>query len=217
MIEYTLKIELLSDMIFGSGMATPGSVDLEVLHDSYGIPYMKGKTIKGKLREEVRNITRWINNGVEDAEAVARLFGCADRADMDSLLFSNVTIDENVIKIIRQEVKSKESSINSDDILLAFTGVRSHTSIDYETGKARKGSLRRLQTINKGIIFYCTISSRKELAAKDEALLCAATAGLCHLGVNETRGKGLVRCSLIKNGEDITNDGVNALLGKEES
>ena len=61
MIEYTLKIELLSDMIFGSGMATPGSVDLEVLHDSYGIPYMKGKTIKGKLREEVRNITRWIN------------------------------------------------------------------------------------------------------------------------------------------------------------
>lgn len=215
MQEYTLKIELLSDMIFGSGMALSGGVDLEVLHDSYGIPYMKGKTIKGKLREEARNISRWTNGGSEDKEAITRLFGASDRADIDSLLFSNVTLNSEVVNILRNEVLSKKSSIDADDILMALTDVRNHTSIDASTGKSKKGSLRSIQIINKGLIFYCQISAMNELSTEDEALLCAAVAGLRHLGVNETRGKGEVDCSLIKDGKDITDEGIEALLGKE--
>jgi len=44
---YTLKIELLTDAVFGSGNSVPGFVDADVLHDEYGFLYINGKTLKG--------------------------------------------------------------------------------------------------------------------------------------------------------------------------
>jgi len=43
MEEYTLKIELLTDAVFGSGNSVPGFVDADVLHDEYGFLYINGK------------------------------------------------------------------------------------------------------------------------------------------------------------------------------
>ena len=61
MADMKIEIELLSETIFGCGEAVSNSIDIEVLQDNIGLPYMKGKTFKGKLREEVEEIVKLIN------------------------------------------------------------------------------------------------------------------------------------------------------------
>ena len=50
MDKYQIKIELQSETILGSGESVAGYIDLDVLHDEVGLPYFKGKTLKGRLR-----------------------------------------------------------------------------------------------------------------------------------------------------------------------
>lgn len=53
---YWLKFTLKSDATFGRGDGVAGMVDSEVQHDSYGLPYLGGRTIKGLLGEECASI-----------------------------------------------------------------------------------------------------------------------------------------------------------------
>ena len=46
-----IRMELLSDAIFGNGMSIPGGEDISVLKDAQGFPYFKGSTFKGVFRE----------------------------------------------------------------------------------------------------------------------------------------------------------------------
>lgn len=57
-----IKMELLSDAIFGNGMSVPGGEDISVLRDMYGFPYYKGSTFKGVFREELYRYLEWIQN-----------------------------------------------------------------------------------------------------------------------------------------------------------
>ena len=49
MEEITLKIkmQLISDVVFGNGMSIPGGEDISILCDEQGFPYYKGGTFKG--------------------------------------------------------------------------------------------------------------------------------------------------------------------------
>ena len=53
MQKYTLKIELLSDTIFSGGESIVSVSDIDVLYDDYKIPFYKGKSIKGNIREVI--------------------------------------------------------------------------------------------------------------------------------------------------------------------
>jgi len=61
MEEYTLKIELLTDAVFGSGNSVPGFVDADVLHDEYGFLYINGKNFKRKTGRNGIGICKYIN------------------------------------------------------------------------------------------------------------------------------------------------------------
>ena len=54
-----IKMELLSDTIFGNGMSIPGGEDISVLSDENGFPYYKGGTFKGIFREELERFLDW--------------------------------------------------------------------------------------------------------------------------------------------------------------
>ena len=54
MIEYTIKVDLLTDTLLGSGQSVPGIIDTDVKYDEYGIPYMEAKTLKGHIGEQMR-------------------------------------------------------------------------------------------------------------------------------------------------------------------
>lgn len=54
--ELQVQIKLLSDTTFGRGDGVAGLVDQEVEHDSYGFPYLRGRSLKGLLSEECDNL-----------------------------------------------------------------------------------------------------------------------------------------------------------------
>lgn len=208
MQEYIIRVELLSDMVFGSGSAVAGSVDLEVLHSKSGVPYMMGKTLKGKLREELRHVLKCKHTGIEQDKQVERILGSADDYDYATLKFTDLRLDSQVEALLDQIVSNSEIPVNEIDMLNAMTSVRNFTGINAATGVAEKGTLRKIQVINKGLIFYSSVVAQNALAPEDEAALAAAVASLRHLGSKETRGKGAVSCRLMKNGKDITVEGV---------
>ena len=204
MTEYTLKVELLSDAVFGSGESVPGVVDQDVLHDCYGFPMMKGKTVKGKLKEEFEQILfcRDKGNTGTGNKITEKLFGKEDTDNSSCLRFSDLTMDRGVRSILAEAVEKKE--IDVADVIDATTDIRSFTSINYETGVAKKGSLRKIRVIRKGLLFTGTITSERELTPDEELLLAQSAAALKHLGTMETRGKGFVKCRLSKDGSELT-------------
>ena len=211
MEKYRIKVRLLSDAIFGSGNAVPGVVDADVLHDENGFPDMKGKTLKGKIKEEFVHLCKCRSGAASlrpsDEESVERLFGKAD-SDIDGKLYiSDLKAEQQLRDFFAEMMKASagtEDAITPDDILDSMTAIRSFTAIDYRTGVAKEGALRRIRVINKDLVFYAQVQTMEKLSPHDEALLGASVAALRYLGTMETRGKGLVECRLMEDDEDIT-------------
>ena len=215
MDSWVIKIELLSETIFGSGQALPGAVDLEIVHDENGLPYLKGKTLKGKLREEIQAIVDLIketNPNIDFNKYVVNMFGKeakehsvrSNKDDLDKISkikFSDCKIPKNVQTGIEYGIR--EGIFDRDEVLRSLTNFRDFTSID-ENGVAQTGSLRRYRTIKKGLYFFTELHIEEELAEMERVLLAAGVSTLRHLGSMESRGKGKVKSSLLLNGEDIT-------------
>ena len=211
MEEYILKVELETETLFGSGFSVPGVVDQDALCDSYGFPYMKGKTLKGKLREEFEHVQKCLRKGDTDPDKnnadrqlADRLFGQPDDSWGQGLRFSELALPWELRRHLIHAIESDDTDFTAEDVRSATTQIRTYTSIDYETGVAAKGSLRRARMINKGLIFQSTITASESLSKEEEMLLAMAALSLKHLGTMETRGKGYVKCSLWKDNVNIT-------------
>lgn len=209
---YKIRIKLLSDTIFGSGESVPGVVDAEVLHDQHGFPYMKGKTLKGRLREESDMLVRCLPESSELSSVLDVIYGQGGDDSKHHMIFSDLELDRNLRNVIEGLIRDKTNDLDETDVLQAVSSIYTATSIDYETGKAKDGSLRKSRVIKRGLVFYAGLSADWELTEKEEAFLGASIAALKHLGVAVTRGRGNVECSLLKDDKDITEECVNKLL-----
>lgn len=205
MDKYNIEIELKSETILGSGESVPGSVDLEVLYDDYGLPYLKGKTLKGRLREEAENITR-LDNKTFNKKDIDELFGYEDKNEFNKIIFFDATVSENIKNAIN------DSTIGKEDIFNALTDTRIFTSIGKD-GVALDNTLRQIRVINKGLILNAKINVVSELSEKEEILLALSVASLKHIGLMCNRGKGNVVCVLYKNGKEILNDSIKKYKG----
>lgn len=207
MAEYKIEIKLITESIFGSGYAIPSEVDLEVVTDEYGLPYMKAKTFKGNFREAMEEIVNLLE--IEKyKDIVDKLLGKGE-AGLDQwkrLKFSDMRLGKNVRRTIEQAIE--EGKIESQEIKEALTEIRSFTSID-EEGSSKKGSLRHLRVIKKGLIFEVDLHSEEDLREDELGILAMTTSYLRHIGTMRTRGKGQIQCSLLEkvNGDfvDCTN------------
>ena len=56
---WTIRMELLSDTLFGSGLSLSGGADLSAKRDESGFPYVSGATFKGLLRESMEDLLCW--------------------------------------------------------------------------------------------------------------------------------------------------------------
>ena len=109
---------------------------------------MKGKTFKGKLREEVEEIVKLINLSTKKdfSDRVIKLFGEESSFTKDisnvleNLKFSNCRVSKNIKDALEEAVIN--GVISKEDVLNSFTDIRSFTSID-KNGITKKGSLRQ--------------------------------------------------------------------------
>jgi len=179
-----LQINLLSETIFGSGSATSGEVDLEILYDEIGLPYLKGKTLKGKLREEAENLyaltqSEWLKQKLQV------LFGERGEGYGGALNFSDCEVDKEIKAYLLQGLK--EQLFTKEEILGALTDTRQFISIG-EDGIAQDKALRQMRVINRGLQLVCCIYKEDGLDQEILAILAAASSSLRYLGALESRG-----------------------------
>ncbi len=192
-----VKIELLSDAIFGSGQSIPGGEDIAVLHDSYGFPYISGSSVKGVLREEMENYFLWTQE-TDPSRRIQEIFGYAgDKSDlnkMDEEQGGRLTVSDFMLPLKVRRAVAEELGIqdgeakqqNVDGVLELFTNIRTFTRI--EDGRSRDGSLRNARCVRKGWIFEGEILCREE----DEELVKECLSYVKGLGTMRTRGFGNV-------------------------
>lgn len=181
-----VKMELVSDTIFGNGMSVPGGEDISVQHDKDGFPYFKGTTFKGIFREELERYIEWTH---DDIDVAALLGKSGDNSSNQRIIFGDFTLSAAVRSAVINEIGKNKPEF----ILDALTNLRTFTSIN-ENGVAEEGSLRIVRCVNKGLIFYGEICCPEQSMKLIEEVL-----GLIKwIGTMRNRGFGKVKISRVE-------------------
>ncbi|GAA5530184.1 RAMP superfamily CRISPR-associated protein [Herpetosiphon gulosus] len=190
MTSYYLKIELKSDATFGRGDGIAGLVDVEVEQDSFGLPYLRGRTLKGLWREECENLIAVHPNGEALQRACNTLFGIGGSTTKATglLQVGDACLPDPV------RVAVQQAQLKPHEVLTSLTGVRRQTKIDDE-GIADDYTLRAMRVILRTTTFISPITC-PSLSQAQEAILLAGCYALRHLGTSRNRGRGEVECRL---------------------
>ena len=187
-----IKMELLSDTIFGNGMSIPGGEDISVLSDENGFPYYKGGTFKGIFREEMERFLDWTLENTEEIDSlISKLLGESGDDEITNsrkLVFSDFQLSDYVKNAVLEEVGEGKKTI----ILNSMSHIRAFTSIS-EDGTSKNGSLRNCRCINKGLCFYSEIACLKE----DEELIKNVISNIKWIGTMRNRGFGKVKITAL--------------------
>lgn len=195
MQDYQIRIELKTETLFGNGEAIAGFLNADVQTDQYGLPFLKAKTLKGLLRDNMELIQF---NRKCDSDQVTRLFGNETREGI--IRFSNAEFSEEVKSAIIKALDSNQ--VTKDEIKRAITTEFTYTTI--ENGVAKDHSLRTFRMLQKELVFYADAIIMDDMQMEeDEACLGTAVALLKHVGTLKSKGKGVVTCSLLKDGVPI--------------
>ncbi len=191
-----IRMQLISDVVFGNGESVPGGEDISVLRDKYGFPYYKGGTFKGIFREEMGNYLTWTKKDEgEIKREINRLLGSSGDDNIqnkDKLIFSDFTLSDYVKQQMISEIGHEQSNI----ILEALSHVRTFTAVSPD-GIVKKGSLRQCRCVNKGLNFYSEI----KCSPKDERLVKDVLSMIKWIGTMRSRGFGKVKLIVPK--EDV--------------
>lgn len=213
MSNYLLKIELLSDTTLGRGDGVAGLVDQEVEHDSYGFPYLRGRTLKGLLREECDNLVAFLST---DWQRLANtLFGVEGSGigTIAEIHVGDACFPEDLRQAValqfEQEAYRGEISLTATDILSSLTTFRRQTAIDPKDGVAKEKSLRSSRVILRELCLTAPLifeTQSTDDLNKMLALLAASTLALRRIGSGRNRGRGHVKCTLWKGNQEITSE-----------
>ena len=160
-MQYEIKIELLTETLFGNGSAVPGYVDSDVQTDEDGMPFLKAKTLKGLVRENAELISYNLGFGMEMVET---LFGTETKAG--KVRFSDGTFPENVQKAFRYYKKNE--GITKEELRQTFTTEVSYTRL--ENGVVADHSLRTLRMLKENMNFVAQLGTETDLKEEEGAL-----------------------------------------------
>lgn len=203
-----IHLTLQSDATFGRGEGLAGLVDEEVEHDRYGLPYLRGRTLKGLLVEECDNLLYALSQQAVDIkpwnETADRLFGHPDSWKTAIMRISDARLPDDLRRAVRYEAEQAHSqTLDRLDVLESLTALRRQTAID-ETGKAEDKSLRTMRVILRQTPFTATLIFRREPTDRDLALLSACVLAFRRAGIGRNRGRGHLAARLLDSSGDIT-------------
>jgi hypothetical protein len=206
-----IHLQLTSDTTFGRGDGVAGLVDEEVEHDAAtGLPFVRGRTLKGLLVEECANILFALYT--QDSSLCARfevpaqfLFGQAGstRADDAMMHVGAALLPEELRHAV--EVDVARGTLQPADVLASLTAIRRQTAVDEQTGAPDEGSLRAMRVVLRETAFIARADFEQEPQAEAMALLAACVLALRRAGTGRNRGRGRLRARLWDDqGKDIT-------------
>ena len=188
-----IEIKLNSDLCCYSGEVYNTSVDVDVVYDKYGIPYIPAKRIKGCIKEAALEL-----NDMGLLTHYKEIFG--EEGNCPAIFsLSNAKI-KDYDKIV-EEIKSFNSDelCEAQKILNLYTYTRTQTTIDEKTGSAKENSLRTLRVVKKGLTFNAELDFRNKEYLEE---FKNAVSMVKHMGVSRTRGLGLVELKVVENSVD---------------
>ncbi len=204
-MNWEIHITTKSDATFGRGDGVSGLVDTEVEHDTWGLPFVRGRTLKGLLVEECANILYAMRQhpklaGLE--QAAAFLFGReGDRENADGCLaVSDARLPTTLCDAVRQGIEKNQ--LTREDVLASLTDLRRQTAVDEETGASARGSLRSLRVVLRDTAFIAPLRFQSGPDDVALALLTACLSGLRRAGTGRNRGRGRLTAALYRNGAD---------------
>jgi len=211
---YILRFELLSDATFGRGDGVAGWIDQDVEHDGDGLPYLRGRTLKGLLREEAVNILYALQESaiatVPWTAAAERLFGepGSTTGEQSCVAYSDACLPAAIRQAVHYELTERrprrEPPLQPADVLASLTAVRRQTAMD-AMGVPEGASLRAMRVVLRQTIFEADLVWEKSPAANDLALLAACVKALRHAGTGRNRGRGRLKAALYdETGKDVT-------------
>ncbi len=201
-----LKFTLLSDAAFGRGDGVAGLVDAEALHDSFGLPYLGGKTLKGLLAAECAEIlyalkqTDHVQMGAWE-EAARFLFGSpGSKADMiGRMIVGNAQLPEDLRTLIRvdfrllsEQDKGKRQRAN----LESLTTLRRQTAVDQQSGASKDNTLRTTRVIVRDMTFTAQLDFTAPVSERACSLLAACVQAFHRAGTNRNRGYGRLQAAM---------------------
>ena len=185
-----LTIKLLSDSCTCSGETYNSKVDMDVVYDENGLPYIPAKRIKGCIREAALEMMEF---GLIEREKYEKIFG-KEGNHRSAFSLSNAYI-ENYDQIVATLKAYKDNElVCQQKVLNEYTSIRTQTAVDLETGVADENSLRTIRVVNKGLVFEADCEMNE--SAETVELLKQAVSLVKHIGVSRTRGLGLVEMRL---------------------
>ena len=189
---YYLALTLLTDATFGRGDGIAGVVDVEVEHDPHGLPYLRGRTLKGLWREECENLIAVHPHGADWKKHADALFGIGGSGFHSTGLLH--VGDACLPAAVRAAVI--QAKLNPHDVLTSLTTIRRQTAID-DAGVAQDHSLRSMRAILRTATFISSITTTPDdLLTEQKAILVAGCYALRRVGTGRNRGRGEVRCRL---------------------
>jgi len=170
-----VRMELLSDCLFYTGVGMSGGGQMAVVRDADGYPYLKSTTFRGILRESIRNVLAWTADEKGSGEAAQKtletLFGTRGitAPQPRELQFTSLRLVQL-----------------PEDAASCFS---SRTFITMEDGREKIGSLRSCAVIRKGLVLEGTLRCARE----DEALVRSGLSAIKWVGSMSQAGLGYVR------------------------
>lgn len=210
---YQLQIKLLSDTTFGRGDGLPGSIDREIEHDRYGLPYLRGRSLKGLLSEEVDNLLYNLSR-IEGTskppqawiDARNRLFGRSSGYITESaaIHYGDATYSENIRQTVMEAIR--DDRVTRQDVLDALTAIRRQTAIETvgeSYGVPVDYSLRSMRVLLRETVLTARLSTPVTLSDREEGLLSAGVMALRRGGTGRNRGRGWLKCDLLVGNQSI--------------
>jgi hypothetical protein len=210
MQRYKLKITLLSDATPGRGEGVAGLVDAEVEHDRYGMPYLRGRSLKGLLVEEWANLRYALEQAGVDLErwddAATFLFG-QPGSTLEvgaSMHVGHARLPADLRRAVIDAVRHQ--TYRPPEILDSLTAIRHQTAVDVQ-GVPETGSLRAMRVILRETLFEAPLRFAEPPSDDARALLAACTSAARRLGLGRNRGRGRVEMRLYTgDGEPLDED-----------
>lgn len=198
MKSYHIKLKLLSPALAGSGEGYGAIIDMDVVVDDIGIPYIPAKRIKGCLLDSIKEIKDMFELAdIAFDLRIGEVFGKEGAKHSAPVYFSDLMIEDYTENRMWLEYflnnKNYQSIISKDAILETFTEIRQQTRIDEEDGVAFEGSLRTIRLIKKDVIFTGEVFIEDPNQPVLETLSLACM-NLRQFGTSRNRGFGEIQC-----------------------
>ena len=212
----TLRLELLSAGTFSSGVGTPAEVDTDTLTDAIGLPFIRGKILKGLLVEACADIMFALSELQVHKEVSAKQYAALRDAakflfgqpgslasDKAKLSISSATIATELIDALKYALEHNHQGFSKEAIRSAFSYLRAQTSVTV-WGLPERGSLRQMRVIRKGECFFADLSFGAPLDTLSKGLLAACVLSVHRAGTARNRGPGRLKLTLHEKQVDIT-------------